>query len=115
MISELRKASLPNADEIIKRLKKVDAKMSDYFSEHFYPLIAQYCGGRMLTPSGVVLMLVQSINDFAKDAPILAGVLYDRVPNYIDALVDDKEVAVQAKQEFAKALAFVVRKASKRN
>lgn len=110
-----KKIFLPEKEEILERLKKADDGMSGYFSEKFYPLIAQYGSGRVLTTSGVILMLVQSINDFAKDSPLLAGVLYDRVPNYIDALIDDKGVAVQAKQEFAIALASVTRKTPKGN
>ena len=110
-----KKIFLPEKEEILERLKKVDLEMSEYFSERFYPLIAQNGSGRALTTSGVILMLVQSINEFAKDSPLLAGVLYDRVPNYIDALVDDKVVAVRAKKEFATALASVTRKAPKRN
>lgn len=89
---------LPNAEEIMNRLKKVNMGANDYMTERFFPFIAQEAG-RELVAQGVVMMLTLKIYDFMQSGypPAMEGILHMYVPQLIDALVDDKEVAEEAK------------------
>lgn len=88
--------TLPNAQEIVSRLTK--AYDDAYMAERFYPLIAQEAG-RELVAEGVVMMLALKIHDFVASGypPVMTGILHMYVPQFIDALVDDKDVAETAK------------------
>jgi hypothetical protein len=96
---------LPNAEEIMNRLKKVNMGANDYMMERFYPLIAQEAG-RELVAQGVVMMLTLKIYDFMQSGypPSMEGILHMYVPQLIDALVDDKEVAQEAKSFHKEAM-----------
>jgi hypothetical protein len=92
--------TLPSSKEIMERLQKVDMGANDYMSERFYPLIARE-GGHELVAQGVVMMLTLKIYDFMKDGgypPMMESILHLHVPRLIDALIDDKEVATEAKK-----------------
>lgn len=89
---------LPNAQEIMDRLKPVNTGLDDYTYEKFAPLIAAEAG-RALVAEGVVMMFVLKIHDFVQSgypASMEVG-LHMFVPMMIDALIDDKEVAERAK------------------
>lgn len=90
--------TLPNAQEIVKRLQSLDVGANDYMAERFYPLIAQEAG-RELVAQGIVMMLTLKIYDFTASGypPVMSNILHMYVPQFIDALVDDKEVAEAAK------------------
>jgi len=86
---------LPDRKEMLKRLVAVSDE--SHFQERFYPILAQ-SAGRELVASGVVMMLTLAIHDYTKGMPpMMAGLVHMYVPQFIDALVDDKEVAEQAK------------------
>lgn len=97
--------TLPSAEEIMNRLKKVEMGANDYMAERFYPLIAQEAG-RELVAQGVVMMLTLKIHDFMSSGypPIMTGILHMYVPQLIDALVDDKDVAEEAKRFHQKVM-----------
>ena len=88
---------MPSSEEILKRLRSV--YNDDYMAERFYPLIAQ-SAGRQLVGEGVVMMLTLAIADFVRQGypPQMEAILMMYAPMYIDALVDDKEVAKTAKR-----------------
>ena len=67
--------------------------------EKFYPLIAQEAG-RELVAEGIVMMLTLKIYDFMKKGgypAIVENILHMYIPQIIDALIEDKEVAEKAK------------------
>ncbi len=97
---------LPDKEEIINRLKKVEMGVYNYMTEQFYPLIAQE-GGRKLIARDVVIMLTIKIHYFVQSCgylPMMEGVLHMYVPQFIDALIDDKDVADQAKHLHQEAI-----------
>lgn len=97
--------TLPSAEEIMSRLNKVEMGASDYMAKRFYPLIAQEAG-RELVAQGVVMMLTLKIHDFVSSGypPVMSGILHMYVPQLIDALVDDKDVAEEAKRFHQEAM-----------
>jgi len=89
--------TLPNANEMMKRLRSVcdDGGMDErFYKAHLLPN-----AGRELVAEGIVLMLTLSIYDFISSGypRIMESILHGYVPMWIDALVDDKEVAGAAK------------------
>jgi len=97
--------TLPDEQEIMERLKKMEMGANDYMAERFYPLIAQEAG-RELVAQGVVLMLTLKIHDFLSSGypSVMTGLLHMYVPQLIDALVDDKDVAEEAKRFHQEAM-----------
>lgn len=89
------KTKLPERDDMFRRLVQV-ADMED-LKENFYPKLIE-SAGRELVSSGVIIMFVGAIHDYAKIQGGTAGILlYQLLPDYIDAIVDDEEVAKSAK------------------
>lgn len=88
--------TLPTAAEIVERLKK--ANDDAYLVETFYPTIAKEAG-RELIAEGIVMMFTLKIYDYQQSGyrPVIGSILQMQVPRFIDALVDDKEVAEAAK------------------
>ena len=96
--------TLPKAGEIIDRLKTVDDDA--YMAEKFYTMVANEAG-RELVAQGVVLMFTLKIHDFVASGdypPVIGTLLHLNVARYIDALVDDKEVAEEAKRFHQEAM-----------
>lgn len=86
---------LPNREEMLKRLLKVSDE--SHFQERFYPILLQ-SAERELVAQGVVMMLTLAIHDYVQGMPpMMAGIVHMYVPQFIDALVDDKQVAEEAK------------------
>lgn len=106
-MSELgRVITLPSAEEIMKRLKGSGGRADEYMVEYLYPRIAKE-GGRELVANGVVLMLTFKIYDFMQAGgypPMLGNLLHMRVLAWIDALIDDKDVAEEAKRVHKEAM-----------
>lgn len=102
-MSEDQTIILPSSEEIVERLKQV--LDDEYMAQKFYPLIAQY-GGEQKVAMGVVMMLVLAIEDFMQSGypAAMRGILYMDVPRFIDALIDDKEVAEEAKMHWQNIL-----------
>lgn len=105
MSKQGKAVTLPDTQEIMERLKRVEMGANDYMAERFYPLIAQEAG-RELIAQGVVMMLTLKIHDFVSSGypPVMAGILQMYVPQLIDALVDDKDVAEEAKRFHQEAM-----------
>ncbi|OGY24622.1 MAG: hypothetical protein A2Y57_01805 [Candidatus Woykebacteria bacterium RBG_13_40_7b] len=105
MSNQGKAVTLPSAEEIMSRLKKLDMGANDYMAERFYPLIAQEAG-RKLVARGVVMVLALKIHDFMSIGypPVMTGILHMYVPQFIDALVDDKDVAEEAKRFHQEAM-----------
>ena len=104
-MSENKVITLPSSEEIMARLKKIDMGANEYMAEKFFPLIAAE-GGHELVAQGIVLMLTFKIYDFVHLGypPIMEGILHRFVPEIIDILVDDREVAETAKRLHRKAM-----------
>ncbi|MEE8131837.1 MAG: hypothetical protein V3T98_02225 [Candidatus Paceibacterota bacterium] len=96
---------LPSAEEIIKRLKNVYD--NDHVAERFYPMIAKEAK-KQLVAEGVTMMFTLKIHDFVASGYRYPGVIEDilhmYVPSFIDAIIDDKEVAEAAKVFHQEAL-----------
>lgn len=87
--------TLPCPEEILRRLGLIDTDGTDL--DELYFLISQE-GGSKLVPQGVVLMLVMKITKFSKPyPPIMELLLMEYIPQFIDKLVDDNELAEAAK------------------
>lgn len=91
--------TMPTTEELMRRLSQVDMGANDYMREQFYPLIASE-GGCELVAAGLVTMLTLKINDFVRSGypPAMEEILHMYVPQIIDAIVDDPEVAKEAKR-----------------
>jgi hypothetical protein len=99
---EVKVITLPNREEMLKRLLLVDA--DGYLVEKFYPLLLKDAG-RQLVAKGVVMLFIQTLHDYTDGMPpMMWSVMFSRVPDYIDALVDDKEVATEAKAFLQEAM-----------
>ena len=89
---------LPNEEEMLKNLLEIDD--NSHLQERFYPLLTRQAGQEKVA-EGVVLMLSLAISDYTQGMPsMLSSLMYMKLPNFIDALVDDPEVAQQAKDLF---------------
>jgi hypothetical protein len=65
--------------------------------EKFYPLLLKSAGQELVAP-GIIMMFALAIHDYTKDMPpIMANLLYQQIPQFIDALVKDSEIANDAK------------------
>jgi hypothetical protein len=94
--------TLPNRDEMLKRLVSVSDE--SHFQERFYPILLR-SANRELVAGGVVMMFTLAIHDYTKGMPpMMANLVYMYVPRFIDALVDDKQVASDAKKFLQEAI-----------
>ena len=85
--------TLPDRDEMLQRLLKVNDDR--HVQERFYPILLE-SAGQERTARGVVLMLTLAIHDYVEGMPVMSDHMHMLVPRFIEALVDDKEVAEQA-------------------
>lgn len=94
--------TLPKRDEMLRRLVSVSDE--SHFQERFYPILLQ-SAERELVAQGVVMMFSLAIYDYTKGMPpMMSGLVYMYVPKFIDVLVDDKEVASEAKKFLQEAI-----------
>lgn len=94
--------TLPNREEMQQRLLAVDD--NSHLQERFYPLLLQHAGEEKVA-RGVVMLLALAIYDYTSGMPpVMSGLMYMKADSYIDALVDDPEVAEAAKASLAEAL-----------
>ena len=91
----LATTTLPNADEMLRRLRGVDQWPA--LMNNFYPALLE-AAGATLNSHGVVMLLLNgtAVMDQKVD-PRVSTPLYGMIPNFIDALVDDKAIASEAK------------------
>jgi len=89
---------LPNKEKMFKRLLKVSD--DDSLQKRFYPLLLQLAGSELVVES-FVTMLRFIIDDYTKNLSLRAySLLYGQADHFIDVLVDDAEMAQQAKDFF---------------
>lgn len=91
-----RIATLPNQEEMLEHLIKVDD--DPHLRERFYPLLTKHAGEEKVA-EGIVLMLELAIYDYTEGMPsMMSALMRMKLPNFIDALVDDPDIAQQAKE-----------------
>lgn len=109
--SEVEKAiTLPNQEEMLERLRKVNTDPS--LESRFFPSLLKEAGNEF-DGTGIAMMFLGAVRDYIDEAykgekdmtSIEAQALVaNRVPQYIDALVDDSTVAAKAKAEVNDAI-----------
>lgn len=92
--------TLPNEEDIIARLTKVQ---DDELAQKLYKNIAQRAGEEKVA-AGIIMIFTLGIYDVCQGyPPMIQGLLLRRIPQWVDALVDDKEVAEAAKAFYKEA------------
>jgi len=94
--------TLPNRDEMLERLLKVDD--NSHTQEGFYPILLKQAGQERVA-QGIVMMLALAIHNYVEGMPpFMANLMYMLAPDFIDALVSDAETAKEAKNFLREAL-----------
>ena len=95
-----KRITFPDAGEMLNRLLRISQEI--HYREGLYPKIIE-SAGKDVDAQGIVEAITLAINDYAGEKPDdIADLVYARVPEFIDALVDDKELAAAAKEFFHK-------------
>jgi hypothetical protein len=90
--------TLPQRSEMYKRL--VAVMEETHVVEQFYPLLLKHAGTQKVA-KGVVIAILLGIDDYTRDLPPYAQrILLKEVPAFVDAMVDDKGVAEDAKKYY---------------
>ena len=103
-MSDRKAISLPEAEDMTKRLEALNVDV--HLREGFHPLLFEHAG-RKLYYEGIVLVIATATYTYcirmtqAREWLIIQLVIGE----YVDALVDDKEVAEQVKQGIHEILA----------
>ncbi len=96
--------TLPARDEMLKRL--VSVFNDDQVCQHLYPKLLMRAEQKLLV-DGIVHMLSSAIKEYVSDKPeFFLPYMYRFVPRFIDALVDEPEVAQTAKSVFSEIQRF---------
>jgi len=91
---------LPDRDEMLSRLLEVSDEK--FLQKYFYPELLKIAGND-ISPSYLVLRFIIEIHDCTKDIHKNAGTpLILLIPVFIDALIDDKCFAEEAKSYLMK-------------
>lgn len=101
---------MPSKEEMMTRLKLVHSEK--HVVERLYPEFLNLAEAKA-TGSGVVLSLSLSIGDYCKglgNASMVEDILFQYIPNWIIALIDDKEVLKEAQDFWNSALARAKKK-----
>lgn len=94
--------TLPDRESMLERLLKVNDHSG--MQEKFYPILLESAGQEYVA-QGVVMMLALAIHDYVEGMlPVMSNLLYVQAPQFVEALVDDPEVAEQAKSFLQEAL-----------
>ena len=94
--------TLPNKDEMLTRLQTIAD--NSHIQQGLYPLLLTQAGRKKM-PIGVVMMLTLAIRDYTqaqKLPPMMAKLLLEQVPEFIDALIPDQKMAEEAKKHWEK-------------
>jgi hypothetical protein len=93
--------TLPDADDMLRRLIEVDD--INHLQERFYPLLLRNAGEEKVA-TGVVMMITLAIHDYSEGMPpMIQGLMFMNMENYLKALIDDEEVLQEAIEFFEKA------------
>lgn len=96
---EDRLITLPNADEMLKRLIAINSH--ERLVRDFYPLLLEDAGMEKVA-IGVFLMITQAIDEYAEGQhPAVGTILSAGAHRFVPVLVDDPEVAEAIQQHFA--------------
>lgn len=94
--------TLPKKDEMLRRLLLVNN--NSHLQQKFYPLLLEQAGVEKVA-LGVVMLLQLAIFDYTKGLPaVIGGTLNMQMPNFIDALCPDEEVAEEARTLLEEAM-----------
>ena len=94
--------TLPNREEMLQRLLNVWD--DPHITEWLYPILLGSAGYE-LDALGVISTILQAINDYSRGMPEVTGpLLHHWVPQWIDALAINPEVADKAKALLQKTL-----------
>ena len=89
---------MPTSAVMLQKLSSVNN--TSHFVQKLYPKFAAMAEQK-LEPSGLVLGLLLAIRDYSKGMPaMLEGMTVELIPIFIEALVEDKQKAQQAKDYF---------------
>jgi hypothetical protein len=91
----LKHVMLPNREEMLRRLLKVDS--NPHSVNRFYPSLLQFAETPK-TAVGFAQMLVMAIEGYVERFPLIRGIMYMTAPFYVDVLVDDQEFAEEVKR-----------------
>lgn len=92
--------AMPDSNEIMQRLIAVSDEKKTV--QDLYPRISEM-GGRELLPEGVCIGLTLAIYDVYQTG-LMANMMHGFIPAWIDALVDDKDFAEEAKGFYQEAV-----------
>jgi hypothetical protein len=94
--------TLPEAEEMKRRLLSVDD--NSHMQQKFYPILLKQAGQERVGMD-VVMMLALAIHDYTEGMPaIMSNMLYMRADEFVDALIEDEDVATEAKAQLKQAL-----------
>ena len=87
--------TLPDREEMLQRLLQVNG--GNHVRQGLYPILLNHAGQEKVA-LGIPTMFALAISAYSSGMPtVMAGMVWDYVPAWIDALVDDQEVAAEAK------------------
>jgi len=93
---------ISQSGEMLKKLIK--AMDMDDLKNNFYPLLLVHAEKELTIPQFVIL-LIEDVREYCKDKPAITFfVIFDIIPEFIDAMVDDKKAAEDIKTIFAKVI-----------
>ena len=96
---------LPQAQEMLRCLQGVDA--NPCYIERFYPIILKR-SGETRNAHEIVMILQLAIYEFTKGmTDAVRSGMYSQVPDIIDSLVVDREVAGEAKDFYRQLVARI--------
>lgn len=102
LLMEKKVIQLPNREEMLRRLLKVCDE--SHFQEKFYPILLERAG-QTIVAQGIVIWFTLAIHDYSEGMPkIISNLVYAFVPRFIETLIDDLEVAEEAKSIFNEAI-----------
>ncbi len=100
---ESKVITLPSKEKMLERLITVNDNA--HLQEKFYPKLLMHAETEKVA-MGVVMILQIASCEYTKGLPaVMTVVLNMNMPAFIDALVEDKEVAAEAKKGLEKVMA----------
>lgn len=102
-------ALLPERDEILLRLQKV--ANTEHLHQRFYPKLIWILSGKQAQGPSLAWLFIFAIEDYVKEDSELSGMgmlmMCELALQWIDAIVDDPEVANTAKEIIEKKIAEI--------
>lgn len=90
-----KKITLSAKEEMLKRLLSVNS--NSFIQEKFYPILLE-SAKKEFCAKGIALMFSLATDECGKGMPsMISTLIYKQVDRFIDVLVDDEEIATEAK------------------